>query len=87
MDMVLSSRQVLRGVLNGADMTLVRVYVGQERRFVNSEDEVDITALRDEAAGVRDRLQPLANPGTEPADKRGLFLTFLGPAPKVPLPD
>lgn len=87
MDMMLSSRQVLKSMLNGAEMTLVRVYVAQERRFVNSEDEVDISALREEGIAVRDRLQPLANPGTEPAEKRGSFLTFLGPAPKLRLPD
>jgi hypothetical protein len=77
----------VKNMLNGAEMTLVRVYVAQEGRFVNSEDEVDIPALRDEAVAVRDRLQPLANPGSEPAAKRGSFITFLGPPPKVRLPD
>jgi hypothetical protein len=50
-----------------------RVYVASERRFLNAGAEIDIAALHDECAAVRDRLAPAVyNPS-----ERGAFVSVL----------
>jgi hypothetical protein len=51
----------------------LRVYVASERRFLNTGAEIDLGALRDECAAVRDRLAA----SMPDADERGAFVVVI----------
>ena len=83
-DMVMSARASTMDLLKAE--VLIRVYVAAERRFVNSDTEIDMAALQAEASAVRERLRPWIE-AKVPKGEHGGFVVFPGDPPKVPLPD
>ncbi|MEX2645453.1 MAG: hypothetical protein WD249_04245 [Gaiellaceae bacterium] len=78
-NMVVSRRRgllVLRGTsLLKPKLFLLRVYIADERMFVNAGEEVDIGAIYAECAAIRDRLAPRV--AEERDDSRGAYVLVL----------
>ena len=56
---------------NGAYQHALRVYLAEERVFVNAGERVDLGALHREAAAIRDRLAELLPAGATSGEERG----------------
>jgi hypothetical protein len=53
----------------------LRVYIANERVFINAGDEVNVGKLYDECGAIRERLRPLVPEA--PGDERGSFVVVL----------
>jgi hypothetical protein len=77
--MVVSRRRALL-ILRGTKAPLpklfpLRVYIADERVFMNAGDEVDMGKICAECRDIRDRLEPLVP--EEPDGARGAFVVVL----------
>ena len=89
-DMLVSTRAVMQAFAErSGSATLwypLRVFIASERVFLNADDEIDLGKLRDQCAGVRDRIEPLLDRATT-AEERGGFIIVITPQTFEPSSD
>jgi hypothetical protein len=83
-DMVVGHRdlvpQLLLGTkVPGATVYNLRVYVADERIFINCDKEIDVGLLHDECAAIQARLKPLLHADMTGDEERGSPMVILTP--------